>query len=179
MVMDRLERLVTLFRRRWSAPLLAELYCLDGAKFVTLVHRTGASGGAVRQTLDELIGRGWVAPNPGYGHPLRPEYILTSHGARVAPACAALRDAVDTLGVAGAALKRWSMPVLYVVGRTPCRFSQIGGTLDGITDRALALTLHDLAGARLVTRRPAPARSAVRYEPTPAGVSLVPILGGV
>ena len=171
--MDHLQRLIALFRRRWAAPLLAELHRLDGAKFVTLVHRTGASAGAVRQTLDDLIARGWVEPNPGYGHPLRPEYVLTARGARVAPACSTLQDAVDSLGVAGAALKRWSMPVLYVVGQTPRRFTEIAGALSGITDRSLALTLHDLARADLVLRR------TTLYEPTDEGAALVPILDNV
>lgn len=177
--MDRLERLVTLFRRRWSALLLAELYRLDGAKFVTLVHRTGASGGAARETLDDLIARGWVERNPGYGHPLRPEYILAGPGVRLAPVCAALQDAVERFGAARAALKRWSMPVLYVVGRSPCRFSEIGDSLAGITDRALSLTLHDLTGASLVERRVRAASPASRYYPTDWGASLVPILGKV
>lgn len=171
--------LLDLFGRRWAVPILAELARHEGSKFVTLSHRLGASPTAVRQSLDHLIERGWAMPNPGYGHPLRPEYILTDRGRRLGPACLTLHDAIDRLGVREVALRRWAMPTLYVIAATgaPARFSGVAAGLGRITDRALAMTLKDMQASELVDRR-------VRetYPPTPdylvgrRGEPMVPVL---
>src|SRR5262245_41080710 len=96
---DRIDRLTSLFRRRWGCPIIAELHRSDGAKFVALVHKLQSNPGAMRQSLDELIELGWVRRNPGYGHPLRPEYLLTRSGEKIAPACADLDAAIHSLSV--------------------------------------------------------------------------------
>lgn len=175
--MDRLERLTALFRRRWACPVMAELHRAEGAKFITLVNRLESNPGAVRQTLDTLIELDWVRPNPGYGHPMRPEYILTRRGQRLAPGCAALDDGIRALGVARTALRRWSMPVLYVVGESPRRFNEIARALGGVTDRALALTLRDMDAASLVVRQLIDARPLTSaYAATPEAGPLLPAL---
>lgn len=174
-------RLIPIFHRRWTVPILAELDRRDGgAKFVTLAHATGASEGALRQTLDDLIGRGLVRRNSGYGHPLRPEYLLTRPGEGLAPACARLDDTLTTLNARAVALKKWSMPVLDAVREGPARFNQIGDTLTGITDRALAMALRDLSSASLISRKVIetyPPASA--YLGTEAGLRVVPILAEI
>lgn len=145
-----------------------------------LVNTLGASEEAVRETLADLMELGWVMPNPGYGHPLRPEYVLTRRGERLAPACIALDDAIETLNLRPVALRRWSMPVLYVVGEGASRFSDIARRLEGITDRALSLTLKDLDAAAVVARRvldDRPPRSV--YEAGDAGRVLWPVLARV
>jgi DNA-binding HxlR family transcriptional regulator len=166
-----------LFRRRWIVPVLAELSRRDGAKFVTLAHATGASAGALRATLDELRDRGWVLPNPGYGHPLRPEYVLSAPGARVAGRCVALDDLLHDTDVRDVALRRWPMPVLHAIGRRRVRFSVISGRVGAITDRALSLSLQDLTAVDLVERRIVDDRPPVPiYAATGAGRELVPAL---
>jgi DNA-binding HxlR family transcriptional regulator len=179
-LVQRLDRLISLFHRRWSVPTIAALARAEGDRFVPLVHKLGASPAAVRQTLDDLIDRGWVAPNPGYGHPLRPEYILTGRGQKLAPACLRLDSALSALDLRPVALRKWSMPVLYVVGDAPARFSDIAGRLDGITDRALSLTLRDLGSASVLARQVLdgrPPRSL--YAATTMGQELVPILAEI
>lgn len=166
-----------LFRRRWIVPVLAELSRRDGAKFVTLAHSTGASAGALRVTLDELRAREWVLPNPGHGHPLRPEYVLSARGARVAARCVPLDDLLRDDAVRDVALRRWSMPVLHAIGRRRARFSVIAERLGAITDRALSLSLQDLAAVDLVERRVVDDRPPVPvYAATDAGRELVPAL---
>jgi len=150
--MNRTDRLMALFRRRWACPVLAELHRGEGAKFVTLVNRLDSNPGAMRQTLDEMLDLGWIRRNPGYGHPLRPEYLLTRSGERLAPACAILDSAITTLGVREIALRKWSMPVLYVIGEGPTRFSEIPRALAGVTDRAVSLALKDLSQAAMIGR---------------------------
>jgi DNA-binding HxlR family transcriptional regulator len=174
------QRLISLFHRRWSVPLIASLARDEGDRFVPLCHKLSASPASVRQTLDELIARGWVAPNPGYGHPLRPEYILTRRGQKLAPACVRLDAALGALDLRAVALRKWSMPVLYVVGDAPARFSDITRRLEGITDRALSLTLQDLHGASVLAREVLdgrPPRSM--YAATEVGQELVPILADI
>jgi DNA-binding HxlR family transcriptional regulator len=178
--MDRIDRLTALFRRRWACPVIAELHRTDGAKFVTLVNRLGSNAGAMRQTLDELLDLGWIRRNPGYGHPMRPEYILTPSGERIAPACAGLDAALTTLDVKDVALRKWSMPILYVVGEGPTRFSEVTRSLEGVTDRAVSMTLKDLSEVAIVERTlvAGPPLGAV-YGATDAGIRLLPILDRV
>jgi DNA-binding HxlR family transcriptional regulator len=175
--MDRTDRLMALFRRRWACPILAELHRGEGAKFVTLVNRLESNPGAMRQALDEMLDLGWIRRNPGYGHPLRPEYLLTRSGERLAPACALLDGAITSLGVRDIALRKWSMPVLYVIGEGPTRFTEIPRALGGVTDRAVSLALKDLADAAMIARRliDGPPPGSV-YGATRVGGRLLPIL---
>ena len=64
-------RLAALTKHRHAIPIMALLHRGQGAKFVTLVNRTGGSRAAVRQALDHLMSLGWVQRPPGHGHPLR------------------------------------------------------------------------------------------------------------
>ncbi|MFO0859193.1 MAG: winged helix-turn-helix transcriptional regulator [Phycisphaerales bacterium] len=141
------------FARRWCLPILAELEKREGSKFVTLARELGATPAAVRQSLDHLIELELVQPNPGYGHPLRPEYILTTEGNRLGPSVLLLERAVNRLADKEVAFLRWSMPALAVVGGSPLsRFSEIGAALSPVTDRALAQTLKRMQAGQLVTR---------------------------
>ena len=67
------------------------------AKFVVLQKRLGISRSSLQRTLRALIDAGLVKKNPGYGHPMRPEYLLTERGAKVgAPAQALIaQDKLD------------------------------------------------------------------------------------
>lgn len=157
-------RLLALSRRRWALPILAELHRAEevsgwrgGARFVTLCHGLRVNQAAVRQSLDHLIEIGYVARNTGYGHPLRPEYILTRAGERLAPTCAAIDSALVKLRVRPLGLRRWSLPVLHTIDHLePARFTTIAERLGGVTDRALTLSLKGLCGATLVEREVIP-----------------------
>ena len=141
---------IALFHHRWAAPVLAELRRQKGSRFAALAGHLGVGRESLRRTLDALIALGLVARNPGYGHPLRPEYVLTRAGADVAARCARLLDAVgDEREVA---LRKWSLPVLLAL-RNARRFSELRDELPGVTPRALALALKDLQAAGLVERR--------------------------
>lgn len=152
MATPRFDQLAHLFHHRWAVPVLAELHRQQGSKFVTLVHRLGASRGAMRQAIDALLERGLVMRNPGYGHPLRPEYILTPEGAAIAPACLALYTALKKLRLESVGLRKWSLAVLGAIRAGSDRFGALRASLPTITDRALTLTLKDLAEAGLVER---------------------------
>lgn len=145
--------LVALFHNRWSVPILAELRRQRGSRFVTLARTLGMSRESLRRTLAALIESGLVGRNPGYGHPLRPEYVLTSSGERIAVACGPLVEQLRRGELEEVGLKKWSMPVVFALGEGPRRFSELRETLEGISPRALALALKDLEAAEIVDRR--------------------------
>jgi DNA-binding HxlR family transcriptional regulator len=140
--------LIAIFHHRWSAPVLAELLRQKGSRFAALVGTLGVGRESLRRTLDSLQELGLVARNPGYGHPLRPEYVLTRTGEVAARRCAKLLAADEDEVL----LRKWSLPVLAVLAQ-PARFSELRAALPGVTPRALALALKDLQGAGLVERR--------------------------
>ena len=164
--------LIALFHHRWSAPVLAELLRQKGSRFAALAGVLGVGSDSLRRALDSLLALGLVARNPGYGHPLRPEYVLTEDGKRVAQRCAKLlaTSADDVV------LRKWSLPVLAALDQ-PARFSELRTGVPGVTPRALALALKDLQAAGLVARRiedAYPPRTV--YTSTPHGRRLQRIL---
>ena len=167
-----------LFHHRWALGILAELDRTRGSRFVTLTNRVGVGRESLRRTLTALSEGGLVSRNPGYGHPLRPEYVLTKRGIRVAPVCADLLARLRELGVEDAALKKWSLPVVLALGGPGRRrFSALQEALGEITARALALALKDLAAAGLVDRAVTDGfPPASMYSLTPAAARLLPLL---
>ncbi len=149
---ESLNGFVNLFHRRWAIPVLAEIARDRGAKFVTLVKRLGVSRETLRATLDDLVAAGWVMRNPGYGHPMRPEYILTPKGEAMAPLPSRLVAQVRRLGIEPLAFKKWTMPVTYLLGESPHRFSELRLQLPNVTPRALTLSLKDMRTAGLIQR---------------------------
>ena len=130
--------------------MLAELRHERGSRFVTLETRLGVTPDSLRRTLNALIADGLVTRNPGYGHPLRPEYVLTDEGRRVAGVCDRLLAVLN--GLEDVALRKWSMPVVHALGPGPRRFSELRGALSAVSPRALALALKELQAAGLVER---------------------------
>lgn len=142
-----------LFHHRWAVPALALLDERGAVRFVELQRKLGVGRDSLRRALDALASLDYVRPNEGYGHPLRPEYVITDAG----------RDAA---GLAGRVvfstsretlLRKWSVPVLAAL-EEPQRFSELRTALPGVTPRALALALRDLEDARLVQREVLPTR---------------------
>lgn len=147
-----LAALARLTHFRWLIPVLAACSAapLKGLKHATFLHRLAISRDTLGRTLAAALAQGWLTHNPGVGHPLRPEYILTPAGLRIGPAAArTLRALADdqTLG-----LNKWSLPVLAAVAAGHDRFSDLRRALPDATARALSLTLQDLCAARLLSR---------------------------
>ncbi len=160
---------------------MAALYREKGAKFVSLCHSLDARQKPVRESLDWLIEAGWVIPNPGYGHPLRPEYVLTPKGESLGPGCDRLWKAIQRADALEVGLRRWSLPVLATVAALePARFSGVAGLLDPITNRALSLSLGDLGEVGWITRHVENAwPPATRYLATPRGSQFVEAIGAI
>jgi DNA-binding HxlR family transcriptional regulator len=139
--------LIELFHHRWAAPALALLDERGGARFVELQRRLEVGGDSLRRALDTLVSLGLASRNTGYGHALRPEYVVTSRGRAVAK----VARRVLTEGPTDTLLRKWSVPVLAELGEER-RFSELRAALPGVTPRALALCLQELEEARLVRR---------------------------
>jgi len=127
------------------------LHATSGSRSVPLANELGLSRDALRRTLAALIEQGLVMANPGYGHPLRPEYVLTDRGRRVAPICASLLRALREARAEEVGLKKWSVPILAAL-TSERRYGELRRTL-GATPRALTLALKELVRSGLVERR--------------------------
>jgi DNA-binding HxlR family transcriptional regulator len=161
---DRLERLSALVHHRWTLPILAELYRDDGCKFVTLVNRLSVSRDSLSRTLEHLQTLGLAVKNPGYGHPLRPEYVLTPSGQLIGSDALELMNHLHDLGITEVALKKWSLPVTLAVHTGFERFSTLLEVFPGLTSRALTLALRDLETSGLIQRE-----ADSTYGLTPSG----------
>lgn len=160
-------------RFRYTLPVLALLHQESGAKFISLVRMLSSSDRAVRQALDHLIEVGWVERNPGYGHPSRPEYILTSEGIRVAACASSIWSELSTWSNEEIAMERWPLVTLDSVLRGNHRFAQILKDIRA-TPRAVALALQRLDAAGLVERKIIHAYPPTTlYEPTQWGAALL------
>ncbi|RYG75643.1 MAG: MarR family transcriptional regulator, partial [Alphaproteobacteria bacterium] len=69
------EPLRLLTANRWALPVMALLSERSGARFAVIAARFGLSSHSLTRCLQHLRDAGWVVPNPGHGHPLRPEYV--------------------------------------------------------------------------------------------------------
>jgi len=146
-------RLNLIFARRWAIPVLAQMNNGGGAKFVTLLEKLGAPRASIKGSLELLIDLKLVHPNPGFGHPMRPEYVLSDRGEMVAPPAAALKGALERIDAIECGLKKWTMPTLRAVDLGADRFSAIAERLSESTDRAVSGALTDLSRCELVGRK--------------------------
>jgi DNA-binding HxlR family transcriptional regulator len=161
----------TLTHHRWALPVLAELGHTGGSRFATLTGKLRVPGESLRRTLAYLQDADVVRRNPGYGHPLRPEYVLTGRGQTLARRSKRLLAALA--GYENVGLKKWSLPILAELD-APHRFSELRARLPEATPRALTIALKDLQAAGLVRRAVTDEYPPqVRYEATPAARPIV------
>lgn len=138
--------------QRWLLPVLAQFEVRRGARFAELLGAIGLPRDSLARTLDSARDKGWIIPNPGHGHPLRPEYVLTDAGLAVAEIAGKLHDRLQSLGLAAPDLTRWSLLVLRALAGGCERFNQLERALRPATPRALSQTLQSLVANDLVGR---------------------------
>ncbi|MGQ0588703.1 MAG: winged helix-turn-helix transcriptional regulator [Sphingosinicella sp.] len=137
---------------RWLIPILALLERRQGARFAELLG-LGPSRSMLKRSLRLLIEQELVRPNPGHGHPLRPEYLLTDEGAKLGRWCARVTAAREQLGLGAASLGRWALPILFALASGERRFSTLEAELTPVSPRALSLALKQLLALGLIDRR--------------------------
>ena len=162
---------VEIFQKRWNLRILALLYESNGARFVVMKRALNVNADSLTRSLQFLIQGGWVQRNPGYGHPLRPEYILTTRGCDAAPQCRKLVRTVDGLDVADTVYCKWSIPLLVTIKSGAVRFNRLREALE-ISPRALTQGLQRLCASDLVLQR-------VEYSLTHSGSRIATLAEGL
>ena len=146
------EALRQLSSGRWLIPILAAMAAEHGSRFSVLGRRLAMSKSILSRSLDRLEELELIAPNPGHGHPLRPEYLLTEQGRSVAEWARTIVSEQLRLDIAPRTLGRWSLPVLAELRNEPKRFTALQRSLAPVTPRALSLELTGLRSAQLISR---------------------------
>lgn len=152
-----LGRLLQLGRSRWFVPLLAAMAPRGGARVAEMRHRFGLSASMARRTLGAMVEAGWITPNPGHGHPLRPDYLLSELGRALAPHAQALVEERELRRLPTTGLGKWHLPLLVALGNRPTRFNTLEARLSPVTPRALSLQLKRSVEAQTVLRIVQPA----------------------
>lgn len=135
--------LVKLTSRAWSLDILALMHSGVPGRQAALVSASGAGRTALVQSLRHLIDIGLLERNPGHGHPLRPEYRLTSGGVEAAIVADRVKKTAPEPASRSLLRRAWTVPVL-AVSREPLYFTDIKFELESISDRALSQTLKQL-----------------------------------
>jgi DNA-binding HxlR family transcriptional regulator len=175
---SQLELLEQLGRHRWTVPLIAALAARKGGRFVELLHVLGLGRESLSRTLDAAVTAGWVIRNPGHGHPLRPEYILTDLGHTAAQLCVAIEGAQTQIALPPTSLTRWSLPLIHLVDHGEHRFTALSRALPQSNPRALTQSLKSLIGQQLLDRQVIDAFPPVpEYRLLPRGSVLAGALG--
>lgn len=118
-----------------------------------LVNKLGVSRGIMSSTLERLVQAGVIQKNSGYGHPLRPEYLLTPLGEQLAPFCRELLETSEKKHLLDIIQPRWACPIIFATGEEEKRFNEIKGLLMPITSRALSESLKHLLEQRGLSKR--------------------------
>ncbi|MFV0333671.1 MAG: winged helix-turn-helix transcriptional regulator [Tropicimonas sp.] len=145
-----IQMLVNITSRAWTLPILSSMHSGVAGRQAPLLAATGAGRTAFSQSMDHLIALGLIERNPGYGHPLRPEFRLTPLGKTAAN----LANKIHHVSAEEdwTLLRRsWTLPVLTSL-HTPRHFGDIKRNLPTITDRALSQSLKSMETRHWVCR---------------------------
>ncbi len=145
-----IETFVNTTSRAWAIPILSNLHAGIAGRQAPLLMATGASRTAFAQSMDHLISIGLLERNPGYGHPLRPEFRLTQLGVSAA-AIAHKIQSITTDEDQDLLRRSWTLPVLTAIHK-PSHFNDIKRNLRTITDRALSQSLKKMETRSWVQR---------------------------
>ncbi|MEO0883865.1 MAG: winged helix-turn-helix transcriptional regulator [Pseudomonadota bacterium] len=167
---------VKLCSKAWSIQVLAALDGRRGGRIAPIAAEIGAGRSSVTATFQHLLELELLVRNPGHGHPLRPEFVLTRRGM----ACANWASRVGNVTSEGEwkiLRKQWSLPVLRLFDR-PRRYRDLRDLLRPVTDRALSLALKEMVARDWVVRRVEDAHSPpqVSYGPARYALRLQPAL---
>jgi len=149
---DALAPLIELVHHRWNIAIVAELHRHSGAKFVTLHHSLAVGRAPLSASLSHLIELNLAMKNPGYGHPMRPEYLLTPTGEAIGEQCLSLVGLLRKRDETDLAFRKWTLPLVAAIGEDTRRFNEVRGSLQNATPRAVTLGLKSLVAQRWVSR---------------------------
>lgn len=134
-----------LFKYRWDIKLLAKLYVDHGSRVVIMHRHFGISRGILKSSLKRLMDADLIMENPGHGHPMRAEYILTAKGQLIAPFCLAVLEEGRKRKVDNIFESKWSCPIIIATGEQKKRFNELKRDLNPVTSKALSTNLKSLS----------------------------------
>ncbi|MEP0520496.1 MAG: winged helix-turn-helix transcriptional regulator [Hyphomicrobiales bacterium] len=143
--------LVKVTSRAWSLHILSLMHSGTPGRQAALLSASGAGRTAFAQSLSHLVALNLLERNPGHGHPLRPEYRLTTAGASFAKAADRIKQAVREQSEHPLLRRAWTVPILAVSPK-PIYFKAIRTRLGPITDRALSQSLKQLESKHWIRR---------------------------
>ncbi len=171
---SHLAGLVRLSHHRWMVPLIAEVGKAGGARVAVLRARMGVNGPSLSRTIAAACEANLLMPNPGYGHPLRPEYLLTPWGEGITRECQAVVKIAQSHSWTEMIARKWSLPVLAAVAAGCHHYSEIAQALPVSTPRAISMALNDLIQAGCLSRNlrdGRPPRSLYAIDPAGRGLA--------
>lgn len=150
----RVGALALLTHHCWALPVLAACAAspLLGLKHATLLHRLGIGRESLGRTLAAVVAQGWVMSNPGVGHALRPEYVLTDAGRRIGPACSAVLAELRRLDTEDLGTQKWTLPIVASILGGARRFGDVRRCVELASPRAISLCLREMEAAGLAQR---------------------------
>lgn len=146
----RIDSFVNITSRAWALPILSSLHAGIAGRQAPLLAATGASRTAFTQSMDHLITMRLLERNPGYGHPLRPEFRLTQLGVTAAALAYKIQSVSADIDQ-DLLRKSWTLPVLTSL-HTTSHFNDIKRNLQTISDRALSQSLKSMEVRNWVRR---------------------------
>ncbi len=165
--------LIDLTQKGWALPVLGALEKGAIARTHPLAKQLQTSPISIRTAIAHLIMLGLLKENPGHGHPLRPEYLRTPLGEKLGPLTLEVIRYGEQQDVLPLLRRRWTLPIIDALEEARS-FSDLRRGIIHVTDRALSLSLKDLARANLVRRKVLVEHCppATLYLPTPQSQKL-------
>ena len=155
--------LVNICTRGWSLKALALMAAGCPARVSPLAAAAGCGRTAMGASVSQLVALGLLQRNAGHGHPLRPEYCLTSLGEAVASWALTLDGLVPQPEDNQMLRAKWALPVISTLNAN-ARYSVVRKKLSPVSDRALSICFGRLAERQWIER-------IVCVESTPPAVS--------
>ncbi len=168
-----IKTIVKVTSKAWSLDILALMHAGTMGRQSSLLSASSAGRTALNQSLNHLVDIGLIERNPGHGHPLRPEFLLTPQGVEIAIFADKIKKAVSNPNEQLLLRRTWSIPVL-IVSQKPRYFTDIRNDLLTITDRALSQSLKQLEAKDWLLRKIDPASRPPRplYQASNVGACI-------
>ena len=148
--MDK-QHLVNLCSRTWALTALGLIASGVIGRVSPLAAAAGCGRTSMSASVEHLLALGLLEKNPGYGHPLRPEYRFTDQGANIGEWVLELDSIVRSDGEKALLRNKWSLPLVSCIP-DEVRYSEIRRQLLPVTDRALSVGLSRLTDNRWLQR---------------------------
>ncbi len=167
------QSLVNLCSRSWALTALSLIASGTSARVSPLAAAAGCGRTAMSASVVHLLEMRLLERNPGFGHPMRPEFRLTPAGTAVAAWAAELNNLIDLEQDRSIIRSKWSLPLLSCLPRET-RYAELRRALSPVTDRALSLCLGQLTSRNWVSRMVSADTSppAVSYRAVNHGLTL-------